>query len=219
MNDDAFRASLGLRPDDVVIAKLARLSPLKGHEDLFMVAREILSQRTDLKFLLIGDGPLRQQFARRIANEGLQGRFVFAGLVQPEEVPRYLGIADILVHLSRREGLARALPQALAAGKPVVTYASDGAPEVCIEGETGFLIEPGNIQQLTARLLLLAGNPALRTSSSLRSTPMTLLGPRLAAKKLNSPAPQPKSRTSRPARSPGAKSLQNWLRNSELRQA
>lgn len=161
-NDANLRAKLGLRQDDFVIAKLARLSPLKGHEDLFVVAREILLRRSNCKFLLIGDGPLRQQFERRLAAAGLQGQFVFTGLVQPAEVARYLGIADLLVHLSQREGLARALPQASAAGKPVIAYASDGAPEVCIEGKTGFLIEPGNIQQLTSRLMLLAGDPELR---------------------------------------------------------
>ena len=76
------------------------------------------------------------------ASLGSGRTFVFAGLVPPDEVPRYVGIMDRLAHLSLREGLPRALPQALAAGKPVVAYDCDGAREVCLENETGFLCAP-----------------------------------------------------------------------------
>jgi len=69
---------------------------------------------------------------------------------------------DVVVHLSRREGLARALPQALAAGKPVVACDRDGAGEVCLDGETGFLLRPGDLAGLTSRLGRLAGDPGLR---------------------------------------------------------
>ena len=57
--------------------------------------------------------------------------FIFAGLVPPTEVPKFVGIMEVLVHLSLREGLPRALPQALAAAKPVIAYDCDGAREVC----------------------------------------------------------------------------------------
>ena len=79
-------------------------------------------------------------------------RFVFTGLVPPEAVPDYVGIMDIVVHLSGREGLPRALPQALAAAKPVVAWDCDGAGEVCREGETGFLLPAGDLPGLQARL-------------------------------------------------------------------
>jgi glycosyltransferase involved in cell wall biosynthesis len=69
---------------------------------------------------------------------------------------------DALVHLSLREGLPRALPQALAAAKPVVAYDCDGAREVCLDGKTGFLIRPGDLTTLKNRLLQLAGDAALR---------------------------------------------------------
>jgi len=69
---------------------------------------------------------------------------------------------DVLAHLSRREGLPRALPQALAAARPVVAYAGDGAGEVCIDTETGFLVPPGDRATLARRLLQLAGDPELR---------------------------------------------------------
>src|SRR5207248_1758122 len=93
---------------------------------------------------------------------GLEKHFVFTGLVPPAAVAQLIGLMDIVVHLSAREGLARALPQALAAGKPVVAYDSDGAKEVCLEGETGFLIKPGDLASLSSRVLCLANDPGLR---------------------------------------------------------
>jgi glycosyltransferase involved in cell wall biosynthesis len=69
---------------------------------------------------------------------------------------------DILVHLSRREGLPRALPQALAAGKPVIAFDCDGAREICLENETGFLVPIGDRASFTSRLLQLANDPGLR---------------------------------------------------------
>ena len=68
--------------------------------------------------------------------------------MRPEEVPQYIGIMDVLVHLSKREGLPRALPQAMAAGKPVIAMDSDGAKEVCIDGRTGCLLKPGDLSTL-----------------------------------------------------------------------
>ena len=82
----------------------------------------------------------------------------------PEEIPRYLGIMDLLVHLSRREGLPRALPQALAAGKPVVAYDCDGAGEVCVDDQTGFLVPAGDRATLADRVARLAEDSALRAA-------------------------------------------------------
>ena len=88
--------------------------------------------------------------------------FIFAGLVPPSTVPDYIALMNVLVHLSRREGLPRALPQAMAAGKPVVSYNLDGAPEVCRDNNTGFLVSPGDQATLVSRLVRLHNDPALR---------------------------------------------------------
>ena len=87
---------------------------------------------------------------------------IFTGLVPPGEVARHVGIMDCLAHLSYREALSRALPQALAAGKPVVAYDFDGADEICLENETGFLVRTGDIEAAAQKLLQLANDSALR---------------------------------------------------------
>ncbi|HYE32838.1 MAG TPA: glycosyltransferase family 4 protein [Methylomirabilota bacterium] len=161
-NDPALRARYGIAPEDIVIGKIARLFELKGHEDLFAAAAELVRAVPNAKFLLVGDGPLRARFERLVSELGLKDRVVFTGLVSPAEIPALVGIMDMLVHLSLREGLPRALPQALAAGKPVVAYDCDGAREVCVTGKTGFLIAPRDLNGLKAAVQQLCGDPQVR---------------------------------------------------------
>lgn len=161
-NDPELRARLGLSPQDVVIGKIARLFQLKGHEDLFAVAAEIVRQAPHTKFLLIGDGPWRERFEKELAMRALSPHFIFTGLVPPAEIPRYVGILNGLVHLSRREGLPRALAQAMAGGKPVVAYDCDGAREVCVKRRTGFLLRPGDHAGLIEAVVALAKSSDLR---------------------------------------------------------
>jgi glycosyltransferase involved in cell wall biosynthesis len=167
-NDLQLRARLGLTADDVVIGKIARLFKLKGHDDLFAIAPALVRSFPRVKFMLVGDGLWRERFEDRARSLGLEKHVVFTGLVPPDAVPRLVGIMDILVHLSLREGLPRALPQALAAARPVVAYDADGAKEVCFENETGFLLKPGDLTGLRERLLRLAQDPALRQRMGLR---------------------------------------------------
>jgi glycosyltransferase involved in cell wall biosynthesis len=161
-NDLQLRARLGLLPEDIVIGKIARLFKLKGHDDLLAIAPKLIRSCPRIKFLLVGDGPWRGRFERQVQALGLQQHVVFSGLVAPTAVPPLVGIRDMLVHLSLREGLPRALPQALAAARPVVAYDLDGAREVCLENETGFLLQPGDLGGLHERLLRLAQDAALR---------------------------------------------------------
>jgi glycosyltransferase involved in cell wall biosynthesis len=161
-NDPAFRSQLGLAPDAFVIGKIARLAPLKGHEDLFTAFQKLLPQFSRARLLLVGDGHLRTQLEAHARTLGLADKVVFTGLVLPGEMPRYVGIMDCLAHLSTREALSRVLPQALAAGKPVVSYDFDGADEICFDGETGFLVRTGDTATVTQRLLQLASDAPLR---------------------------------------------------------
>lgn len=161
VHDPQLRARLGLSPDDFVIGKIARLFKLKGHDDLFAIAPELVRRCPRVKFLLVGDGDWRERFETQARASGLASHFVFTGLVSPPQVPALVGVMNAVVHLSRREGLPRALPQALAAGKPVVAYDCDGAREVCRDNETGFLVRPGHTQRLVQCLELLSGDAAL----------------------------------------------------------
>ncbi len=161
-NDPGFRAALGITPQDLVVGKLARLFRLKGHDDLIDLSPQLLHHQPNLKFLFVGGGEWLERLQRRVGQLGLAERFIFTGLVPPEAVPKYLGVMDVLVHASLREGLPRALPQALAAGRPVIAYDCDGAPEVCLHERTGLLVPSRHLPSLQAAILRLAVDPALR---------------------------------------------------------
>lgn len=159
---EEVRSSLGLDDSHIVVGKVARLFNLKGHEYLIEAAPKIVKRVPNVRFLLVGDGILRQQFQERIAELGLTENFIFIGLVPPDTVPEYIHAMDIAVHTSVWEGLARVLPQALICGKPVVSYDIDGAPEVCINNETGFLVPSRSIDELADAVGRLASDDELR---------------------------------------------------------
>jgi len=158
---DRVRNELGYADADVVVGKIGRLFHLKGHADLIAAARDACRANPRLKLLLIGDGILRGQLESQIAAAGLTDRCQFTGLVPPSRIPELLAATDLVVHTSLREGLARVLPQALLAGRPVISYDVDGAREVVLDCVTGYLVAPGDTKTLAARIVELSNLPTL----------------------------------------------------------
>jgi glycosyltransferase involved in cell wall biosynthesis len=154
------RRALGIKPDDIIVGTIARLFYMKGHDDILAIAPELCSWHPQLRFMWVGDGLLREQFEQRIDEIGLRDRFVLTGLVPPTRIPELVGAMDILAHPSRREGLARALPQGQLAGCPAVTYDVDGNREGLIDGQTGYLIKPFDRDMLADRLSFLLSDPS-----------------------------------------------------------
>ena len=158
----AVRREFGIPEDAPVVGKIARLFSLKGHDQLLDAAPEIVRRHPNVRFFLIGDGLLYEHLRSRAREAGILDNFVFAGLIPRERIPEMIAGMDVVVHTSLREGLARVLPQALAMGKPCVSFDLDGAPEVVIPGETGFLVKPGDIRELANAISELLANPQLR---------------------------------------------------------
>ncbi|MCH2203540.1 MAG: glycosyltransferase family 4 protein [Fuerstiella sp.] len=158
----AVRTRLGIANNDIVVVKVARLFNLKGHDYLIDAATQVTAAIPNVKFLLVGDGILRNQFESRIAALGLSDHFVYTGLVPPADVTNYIHAADLVAHTSVWEGLARVLPQGLIAGKPIVSFDIDGAPEVCIHDETGLLVPTRNVKLLADAIIRLASDEQLR---------------------------------------------------------
>lgn len=160
---EELRNRLGIQENDLVIGTIARLFALKGHDEILDIAPELLKSVPNIHFLWVGDGAFRAQFTDRIRHLGLQDRVHLTGLVPPETIPEWIRAMDILVHLSKREGLARALPQALACGKPVIASDCDGAGEICLNDRTGYLIPMNDSTVLLESLKKLCDNSELRT--------------------------------------------------------
>ena len=149
------RQKLGLRDEHVAVGTIARLFYLKGHDDLLAAAPELCRKYPNLRFLWVGDGLLRGDFERCIQQMGLTDRFILTGLVPPTKVPELTNAMDILVHPSRREGLARALPQGALAGCPVIAYDIDGNREGLVPDTTGFVIPPFDASELSRAIEVL----------------------------------------------------------------
>ena len=128
----------GIGPENVVCLTVARLHPQKGLEDLMLAARDVLKERPDVRFVVAGDGPLRDKLTALILSEGLDGRFVLLG--NRNDVPALMARAALFVLPSRFEGLPSAVIEAMAAGKAVVATRTAGLPELVEDGVTGWLV-------------------------------------------------------------------------------
>ena len=147
------KRNIGLPPDAKVVGKVARLFPLKGYEYFISAAKYISECVQNVYFLIVGDGILRRQLEEMVRQMGLKDRFVFAGLVSHDDVPRFIAAMDVVVHASLREGLARVIPQAMAMSKPVVSFDIDGARELVHNNNTGYLVRPKDTKGLSDRVI------------------------------------------------------------------
>lgn len=159
---EAVKKEFGIPPGAPVVGKIARLFPLKGHDQLMDAAAEIVKRVPNVRFFLIGDGMLLEHLQKRASEQGILDNFVFAGLIDRTRIPEMISAMDLVVHTSLREGLARVLPQALAMGKPCVSFDIDGAREVVIDDHTGYLVEAFDSTGLADRVAHLLENPSLR---------------------------------------------------------
>lgn len=148
---DRFREAqpaVDLESDDrVVLTFVGRLTEGKG---LFDLLSAIEGLDGAVKLLIVGDGPLRSELQQALNDRGLGGCVTLTGY--REDIPSVLAAADVFVLPSYREGTPRAITEALASGTPVVSTDIAGIPEQVTDGETGYLISPGDEYALTDRL-------------------------------------------------------------------
>jgi glycosyltransferase involved in cell wall biosynthesis len=156
------REEFSIPLDAPVVGKIARLFPLKGHDQLMDAAPEIVRRVPNVRFFLIGDGILLEHLRERAKKYGILDNFVFAGLIDRTRIPEMISAMDVVVHTSLREGLARVLPQALAMCKPCVSFDIDGAREVVINDKTGYLVNAFDSETLASRIATLLEDPELR---------------------------------------------------------
>jgi glycosyltransferase involved in cell wall biosynthesis len=162
VNSAKLKEKLNLSDNNIVIGKIARFSRLKGHQYILKVIPDVIKEVPNAIFLFVGSGELLGEYEKKVKELGIEKNVRFAGLVKNEDIPEYIKIIDIVVHTSLLEGLARIFPQSMAAQKPVVSFNIDGAPEVIIDGETGFLVDPEDCYGLTQKIIKLAKDKEMR---------------------------------------------------------
>lgn len=155
----ALRVALGVRPGEILATTVAIMRPGKGHGDVLALA-EAMGPDAGVRFVLVGDGELRDDLERRAAaNAARSAPVVFAGF--RDDVPALLQASDLALHPSHADALPTALIHALAAGRPTVAYAVGGVPEI-VTPATGILVAPFDVSGLGKALRRLQVSADLR---------------------------------------------------------
>jgi glycosyltransferase involved in cell wall biosynthesis len=153
---DKLGEGFGLKKNDLVIGTVGRLEPRKGYRYLLESAVQVSKTYPQVKFLLVGDGELRDELEDLAKKLEITSKIIFAGLAQ--DVSSILSLLDIFVLPSLDEGLGIVILEAMAAGLPVIATDVGGIPEIVRDGETGLLVEPGNPSVLTSAITRLLGD-------------------------------------------------------------
>ena len=151
----------GERP---ICCTVARLSAQKGL-DVLVEAAAILRRRhggPPARFLVVGDGELREQLERRVRELDVEDTVELLGARPPDEVPGWLAVADVFVLPSHYEGLSLAVMEAMASGLPVVVSDVSGSAELVPTADDGRVVRPGDAQGLAAAVDELLADPGLR---------------------------------------------------------
>jgi len=168
VNKLELKKSLGLDANKQAVTMLANFEPIKGHKDFLLVANEVLKKYDSVQFLLVGTGEdgYKQELQNFVDKLGIKNNVIFAGF--RTDIPKVLSISDISVLSSNTEGFSNTILESFAVGKPMVTTAVGGNPEIVRDGINGFLVPPRNSDALTEAILKLLRNKELATKMGAR---------------------------------------------------
>ena len=152
------RIKLGNRQ---MVLFVGRLIARKGVSYLVEAAKQVIKERKDTVFVLVGNGPLRNQLLSNVISAGLKQHFVFLGDVSEEDLPQIYRCADVFAFPSIQEGQGIVLLEAQASAKPVVAFNVSGIIEAVRDKQTGFVVTP-NSNELANAILKLLSDASLR---------------------------------------------------------
>jgi len=143
-----------------VVGNVAALVPHKGQQHFIEAAALVLREVPDARFVIVGDGELREALERQIKEKHVE-RHVFLAGFRADAVELTKGF-DLFALSSTSEGMSAALVHAMAASKAAVATSVGGIREVLVDGETGFLVPPRDHVAMAGRLVVLLKDAALR---------------------------------------------------------
>lgn len=154
---DAKKGELGIQPGDLTLGTVAIFSEQKGFVYLLDSAAKVVNVLPKARFILVGDGPLRQELENKVRSMRLDSRVLFTGL--RTDVQELLLTFDVFLMSSLWEGMALTLLEAMAAGKPVIATDVGDSSMIVKNGITGYLVPPKDPMQMADSILRLGSDP------------------------------------------------------------
>jgi glycosyltransferase involved in cell wall biosynthesis len=147
-----LRQEFAIDPAEKVVGMVANVVPYKGPHDFLEAAFNILKERDNVRFVLVGEGDdaLLEELKKSVQREGFDKRFIFTGI--RNDIPAILADIDVFCLPTHKEGLGTAILEAMAMQKPVVATRVGGIPDSVMEGDTGYLVEPGDRESLSRKI-------------------------------------------------------------------
>jgi glycosyltransferase involved in cell wall biosynthesis len=152
-----LRRELDLADENKLVGIVARLVPIKNHRLFLQAAQVVAEAMPQARFLVVGDGELREELEAYACDLGLDGKILFTGWRR--DLPSLYADLDVVALTSINEGTPVSLIEAMAAGVPVVATAVGGVPDVVAEGEAGYLVESGDAEGMAQAIIELLRNP------------------------------------------------------------
>jgi len=160
IKDQNIREELGINPNDLVVGMIACFKPQKSPQNFIRLAFLVKKFSPHIKFLLVGDGILRRSIEKLIEKLNLKNYVILTSWRR--DIPRILSAIDVFVLTSLWEGLPITVLEAMASSKPVISTHTGGVSEVIVEGKSGFLVTPRDINRMSERLAVLIKDENLR---------------------------------------------------------
>jgi len=161
---EAFRRRYSVPDQRAIVVQVSWIIPEKGIQDLLQAASLVLSQMPDVQFVIVGDGPRRSEYEKLAAELRISEHLTWTGVVRDPLTEGVYAAADVVCQMSRwNEVFGQVIAEAMASGKPVIGTRVGGIPELINDGETGFLVERGDIRAMADRILHLLNDPGQRS--------------------------------------------------------
>lgn len=165
---DAFeRISLPFGEDELIIGSIGRFTKQKGYIYLIEALPRVLSELPNVRLVLVGDGELYNDLVRRAQELNVGGWILFAG--QREDVVPLIKSMDVFVLPSLWEGLPTVVLESMACGVPIIATDVPGTRELVQHRVTGWLVPPGNAEELANAIVQLLRSPSTRTELATRA--------------------------------------------------
>jgi glycosyltransferase involved in cell wall biosynthesis len=162
---DRLRAELGIGEHELVVGIVGRLQEAKGHLQFLEVAKRILPDFPDTRFVIVGEATRGEDeeanaILDRIEKAGLGDRMILTGY--RDDVPDLLGAMDLFLFPTHSEAFGLVIVEAMAMGVPVISADCDGVPDIVDHGRTGLLVSPTDVEGLTGAVADLLGDEGKR---------------------------------------------------------